>query len=106
MKKFIFAFLFFLCLSFNMLIVPSIAEQKKIVKHGIYTLESLNLSPNTEYFIQNNSFNERIYVMIFDPTKNIIQTIRLWPQSQKFNLIPLENGYRIIVTGDGELVIS
>ena len=105
MKKFIFVFLFLLCLSFNMLIVPSMAKVS-VTKRGIYTIESLNLSPNTMYTVQNLSFNDRIYMLIIDSNQNIIQTIRLWPQSQKYNFGPLQVGYRIILIGDGEVTIS
>jgi len=102
MKKFIFVFLF---LSFNILIIPSMANVS-VTKRGIYTIESLNLSPNTMYNVQNFSFNDRIYMLIIDSNQNIIQTIRLWPQSQKYNFGPLQVGYRIILIGDGEVTIS
>ena len=105
MKKFIFVFLFFLCLSFNMFIVPSMATVS-VNKRGIYTIESLNLSPNTMYTVQNLSFNDRIYMIIIDSNQNIIQTIRLWPQSQAYNFGPLQVGYRIVLVGDGEVTIS
>lgn len=106
MKKSIFVFLVFLCLSFNILIVPSVAQSNQPIKHGIYTIENLNLSPNTLYNIENTSFSDRIYVLIFDPTLNVLQATRLWPQSQKYNLVPIQAGYKILVIGDGELVIS
>ena len=105
MKKFIFIFLFFLCLSFNTNMVPCIATPQ-VFKQGFYEIDSLNLSPNTSYTIQNNSFNERIYILIFDPSANFLQGIRLRPQSQKYNLIPLQAGYKIVIVGNGEVTIS
>jgi len=106
MKKFIFVFLFFLCLSFNTNIVPSMASPQ-LVKQGFYTIDDLNLSPNTSYTLQNNSFSERIYILIFDSSQNmLLQSIRLKPQSQKYNLIPLQSGYKIVVVGNGEVTIS
>ncbi|MCE5221311.1 MAG: hypothetical protein LLF98_08615 [Clostridium sp.] len=104
MKKFIFAFLFFSCLSFNINIIPSIASTQA-VKQGIYTITDLNLSPNTKYIVQNNSFNERIYLIVFDSKPNVIQAIRLRPQSKTYNLKPLQSDYTIVVVGDGELTI-
>lgn len=105
MKKFIFILLFFLCLSFNTNIVPSMAESQ-VVKRGFYTIDNLKLSPDTEYTIQNNSFSNRIYILIFDSNQNLIQGIRLRPQSPKYKLIPLKAGYKIVLVGDGELTIS
>lgn len=105
MKKFIFTLIFLFFLSSNIAIIPSMAETK-ILKHGFYKVEDLNLSPDTKYTVQNASFNERIYIFILDSTGTPIQAIRLWPQSQKYNLFPIQAGYKIVVTGDGELVIS
>lgn len=108
MKKIIYTIVFFffsLLVFLQYLAIPCMAETK-IIKHGFYKLEDLNLSPNTEYKVQNISFNERVYIIILDEKETAIQSIRLWPQSQKYNLFPLEAGYKIIVTGDGELILS
>jgi hypothetical protein len=105
MKKFVYLLIFFFFISFNIIIVRCMAETK-ILKRGFYKIEDLKLSSNTKYTVQNSSFNERIYIFILDSTETPIQSIRLWPQSQKYNLFPLQAGYKIIVTGDGELIIS
>lgn len=104
MKKFIFVFLFFLCLTFNINIVPSMAATQ-VIKRGFYTIDTLNLSPNISYTIQNNSFDERIYILVLDSSPNLLQSIRLRPQSPKYNLIPLQAGYKIVVVGNGEVTI-
>jgi len=98
-------FLFFFCLSFTINIVPSIAAPQS-VKQGIYSTDDLKLSPNTKYIVQNNSFNERMYIIIFDSKPNIIQAIRLRPQAKKYNLKPIQKGYTILVMGNGEIEIS
>ncbi len=105
MKKFIYILIFFFLVSSN-IIIPPCAAETKILKRGFYKIEDLNLSIDNPYTVQNNSFNERIYIVVVDATETPIQSIRLWPQSQKFNLFPLKAGYKIIITGDGELVIS
>ena len=105
MKKFILAFIFFAFLMFNIFDIPSMAEIK-VLKRGFYRIENLNLEPNTIYTIQNTSFNDHIYIVIIDDNQNLVQAIRLWPQSQKFNLVPLQSGYKIVVTGDGNLTIT
>jgi hypothetical protein len=80
--------------------------ESQTVKRGFYTIEDLRLSPNTSYTIQNNSFSDRIYILIFDSNQNFVQGIRLRPQSPKYKLIPLQTGYKIVLVGDGELTIS
>lgn len=105
MKKFIFIFLFFFCLTFNVNIIPSTADLKTI-KQGFYSLDDLNLSPNTQYTVQNNSFSERTYILIFDSKPNLLQSIRLTPQSKKYKLIPLQTEYRIVIVGEGKITIS
>lgn len=105
MKKFIYALVFFFFVFSNITIVPCI-DESKLLKSGFYKVEDLNLSPNTTHTVQNNSFNERIYIFILDSTETPIQAIRIWLQSQKFNLFLLKAGYKIMITGDGELVTS
>lgn len=76
------------------------------LRKGFYKAGDINLLPNTTYHVQNNSFNERIYLLIFDEKATPLQGIRLRPQSQKYNLIPLQPGYKLVLIGDGELEIS
>lgn len=75
------------------------------IKQGFHSLDDLNLSPDTKYIVQNNSFSERTFVIIFDSKPNILQAIRLVPKSKEYNLIPLQSGYRIVVIG-GDVTIS
>jgi hypothetical protein len=105
MKKFTIFFLIALFLSFNMIIVTSLAKNTGI-KEGFYKVNALNLSPNEDYFIENISFSEHVQVLIFDENEITIQTIRLRPQSPKYDLLPLQPNYRIAIVGDGEVVIS
>lgn len=105
MKRFISAFLFFLCLIFTISTI-SYADIPKAVKQGIYTINTLNLSPDTDYAVQNNSFDERILLVIYDSKPNLIQIIRLTPQSKKYNLKPLKNDYTILILGKGILDFS
>jgi hypothetical protein len=105
MKRFIFVFLFFLCLSFTNKTL-SYAEISNDSSQGIYTISTLNLSPDINYVVQNNSFNERALLIIYDSKPNLIQLIRLTPQSKKHNLIPLKNDYTIVILGRGILGFS
>ena len=90
---------------FSTNIIYSEAEPR-VVNQGIYTIDELNLSLDIKYTVQNSSFNNRMYIMIFDSKPNLIQSIRLRPQSKSINLKPLKSEYTILVVGDGELTIS
>lgn len=81
------------------------ADQQTL-KKGFYKIGILNLSPGSSYTVHNPSFNERIYVIIFDSHATPLQGIRLKPQSKKFNLIPLQSDYKLVLIGEGEAVIS
>jgi len=105
MKKFSIIFSILLFLSFNMLIVPSIAQPKSF-KEGFYTTDHLNLSPNTAHTVQNNSPNEYVVVVIFDSNQIVQQLIRLDPQSEKYILVPMQTGYKMVIVGNGEVIIS
>lgn len=105
MKRAIIIFLLFLCYSFQILLIPAIAAPQTLTK-GFYKVRNLNLSPGTSYTVYNPSFNERIYVIIFDSHATPLQGIRLKPQSKKFNLISLQPDYKIVLIGEGEAVIS
>lgn len=103
MKKFTSLFLIFLCLSFN--IIPSMAISQTL-KEGFYKATDLNISPNEIYTIQNISFVDRVQVFIFDENQNIMQSLRLRPQTQKYKLQPIQPDYKIAIIGNGEVVIS
>lgn len=105
MKRAIIIFLFFIYCSFEVLLVPAMASAQTLTK-GFYKVKNLQLSPNTAYTVQNPSFNERIYIIIFDSHATPLQGIRLKPQSKEFNLIPLQPDYKVVLIGDGEALIS
>ncbi|EKQ54370.1 MULTISPECIES: hypothetical protein [unclassified Clostridium] len=105
MKRAIIIFLLLLCFSFKILLIPAIAISQPLTK-GFYKVENLKLSPGISYTVQNPSFSERIYVIIFDSHATPLQGIRVKPQSKKFNLIPLQPGYKFVLIGDGEVIIS
>lgn len=104
MKKFI-IFSIFLLLSFNMLIVTSLA-QPATFKEGFYTADELHLDPNVNHTVENISPNEYICFIVIDSAQVTRQFLRLNPQSEKFILPPIEKGYEIIVVGNGEVIIS
>lgn len=104
MKKFI-TCIIILFLSFNMFTIPSMA-QPKTFREGIYNMQDLNLSPAATYTIKNISPNEYVYVIIFDANEIVQQLIQLNPQSGEYTLLPFQLGYRMLIVGKGEVVIT
>lgn len=105
MRKFTILFIVSLFLSFNVFTIASLAETN-ILKEGLYIVNNLKFSPNEIYTIENDSFSDRVQVIIFDENQTIIQSLRLRPQAPKYELQPLQPDYRIAIIGDGEVVIS
>ena len=105
MKKFVITFSIFLFLSFNIIIIPSMA-QPKAFKEGFHTIKDLNLSPNSVHTIQNNSPDEPALMILFDANQIVLQIIRLNPQSEKYILPPIQIGYEMVIIGNGEVIIS
>lgn len=105
MKKFTVIFLILVCLFFNMImIIPSFAANT--FKEGIYKASDFNVSPQNLYIVRNISSTDSVYVIIFDGNQLQMQSIRLIPNSAKYNLVPLTPNYRVVVVGKGEVYID
>ncbi|MDR3598316.1 hypothetical protein [Clostridium sp.] len=104
MKKFT-MLLILIVLSFNVLIAaPAFAVTN--LKEGIYQLSNFNISPGNLYSIKNISTTDNAYVLLFDEDQRTLQAIRLGPNSENYKLLPLKPNYRILIIGNGEIVIS
>lgn len=105
MKKFFFMFLLYLCLSFNLFIVPTMAETK-ILTEGLYKAEDLNLSENKVYTIRNPSNDEYAFIMDFDSNQITQQYMQLIPNSEAYILTTLQSGYQLLVVTNAEIIIE
>ena len=105
MKKFNMLFLLLICLSFTISNV-SPAFAANVFKEGVYKLSDFNLSKDNIYNIQNTSVNSGVFVAIFDENQVVLQTIKLDPKSEKYNLLPLNPTDRIMIIGDGDVFID
>jgi len=105
MKKYTFLFLIILCLSFNIISITPVFAANTF-KEGVYKAADFNFSSESLYTVQNISSSDSVYVLIFDENKLQIQSIRLVPNSLKYNLVPLKPDYRIIIVGNGNVYIS
>jgi len=104
MKKFTSLLLVLLFLSFSIIRIAPLAAT--VFKEGLYKSSDFNLSPNSLYNIQNISPNDDVYVLIINNNNVVQQSLRLEPQSIKYNLTPLQPEYRIVIVGGGEVSIS
>jgi hypothetical protein len=105
MKKIIMFLLVLICLSFNIIKATPVFAVN-IFKEGVYKAADFNFSPNSVYNVQNISADKSVFVLIFDENQLAIQSIRLDPQSSKYNLLPLKPNYRILIVGNGEVFIA
>ncbi|MBD7913473.1 hypothetical protein [Clostridium cibarium] len=107
MKKFTISCLIFLCLSFNIIGVNTLAvTPSNVLKQGVYTLSDLNVSTDNLYDITNISQNEDAYILIFNENFVIMQSLRLSPSIKSFNLVPLKPNYQLVVLGKSEVYIN
>ncbi|WP_195989991.1 hypothetical protein [Clostridium sp. D53t1_180928_C8] len=105
MKKFITIFLIFTVLiSTTFISIP--AFSKNTFKEGIYKSTDFNFSENETYFVENISSDYPIFLTLYDENQLIIQSIRLQPNSNRYDLIPLKPSYRISIVGNGEVFID
>jgi len=106
MKKFTVLFLIFLCLTFiGIRLKPAFAATNTFTE-GIYKLSDFNPSKNDIYSFSNVSSTDNISIIITDENRTILQAIRLLPNSEKHNTIPILPSYRIILLGKGEIYIN
>lgn len=105
MKKFATLLLILICLSFNMFNTTS-AFAANVFKEGVYKAADFNFSPTNTYSVQNVSSDASVYVLIFDANQLGIQSIRLEANSGRYNLLPLNPDYRIVIVGNAEVFIA
>jgi len=101
MKKLSVLLLIFLCLSFN-----TSASAVNVFKEGVYKAADFNFTPNNRYTVKNISAKDNVYLLLFDENQLAIQSIRLYPNSEKYNLLPLKPEYRIAIVGNGDVFID
>lgn len=104
MKKFIAMILISLSLSSS--IFTQFAYPVNIFNEGVYKAADFNFSKDNKYIVQNVSNENSVYLQVFDEKQILIQSIRLSPKSDKYNLIPLLPDYRIVIVGNGNIFIS
>ncbi|AWK49582.1 hypothetical protein DIC82_19265 [Clostridium beijerinckii] len=108
MKRFTVLFLTFLCLTFIVSgLKPAFAAlTTNNLTQGIYTLSDFNHSKDDIYSVSNISSTDTMSIIITDEDQNILQAIRLTPNSEKHNTIPILPNYTIILLGKGEVYIN
>mgnify|MGYP001214745497 CR=1 FL=1 len=105
MRKFTISLLILLCLSFNIITLMPLAAGN-VFKEGFYKASEFNISPTSNYTIQNISSTDSAYVLVFDNNKSLYQSVRLEPNSPKYGLLSIEPDFRIVIVGKGEIFIA
>lgn len=105
MKKFCVLIFIFIFLSFYTSTLTVMAATKTL-KEGFYKVDGAFFQDNKQYTVQNNSFSDRIFIIVFDSNDVIEQAIRLNPQSSTYPLIALRLGYKIVIVGNSEVNFS
>ncbi len=105
MKRFIIVFSIFLFLSISLNTLSAFAQPKSF-SQGIYKLKDLGLMANTSYNVQNISTSSDSFMIIFDSTLRIQQSLHVVPDSPKYLLLPFQYDYLIAIIGNGKLVFS
>jgi len=105
-KKFFVSLLVLLFLSFNIItLLTPLAIVGNIFKEGLYNPSDFNLSSKVTYTVQNTSSTDNVYVLVFDKTHSLFQSIRMEPNSPKY-VLTIEPDFRIAIVGKGEVFIS
>lgn len=105
MKKFIILFLIFLCLPFSIFEWESAFAVANTFTQGIYKVSDFGESKNHIYTIQNIRPQDNIYVTILDENLNVIEGVGLLPKSPKIDTIPVQDNFKVIIIGKGEVTI-
>lgn len=103
MRKFFVSFLVLLFLLFNITLIPLAIGN--IFKEGFYKPSDLNLTEKDYYNIQNISSTDNVYVLVFDQSHSLYQSIRMDPNSPKY-VLTLPTDSRIAIVGKGDVFIS
>lgn len=103
MKKKIIVFLLFSC--FLLGISSNTAYAVNVFKEGVYKVADFNISEDNQYLVQNVSQTEDVYLQVFDENQILVQSIRLQPNSEKFNLVKITPEHRIVIVGGGSIYI-
>ena len=104
MKKFFISLLVLLFLSFNMITLIPLAIGN-VFKEGFYKPSDFNLSSKGTYTVQNVSSTDNVYVLVFDKTHSLYQSIRMEPNSPKY-VLSFDPDFRIAIVGKGEVFFS
>ena len=105
MKRFIAILLIALSLPFTIIN----AEPKDITKtftEGVYDVNTLDIPLNELRYVQNVSDKDVAYFIIFSEDETLLQSVMLIPNSSKYELIPLDPNYTIVVIGKGTVTLS
>lgn len=105
MKKFTTTLLILIVLVLSTSVVV-LAADNTIYKEGVYRLSNLPPTKDNLYTIQNISSEANAYLIVMDDNLTTLQFLRLQPKSPEYELVPLTEKYRLVIFGNGEVLIK
>lgn len=105
MKKFTTTLLILIVLVLSTSVV-ALAADNTTYKEGVYRLSNLSPSKDNLYTIQNISSEDNAYLIVMDENLTTLQFLRLQPKSPEYDLVPLTEKYRLVIFGNGEVLIK
>lgn len=108
MKRRIGLLTFFLCLIFIVSEAKSAfpVPSTNTFNQGIYKVSDFNPTKDNVYTVSNISSIDNMSIIITDEEQNILQAIRLKPNSERHNTIPILPNYTVILLGKGTAYIN
>ena len=93
-------------LSLLLSLSPKLVSAVNIFEEGVYKATDFSFSSDNKYIVQNISKENSAFIQLFDENQNLLQSIHLSKNSDKYNLLPLKPDYRIVIVGKGDVFIS
>ena len=93
-------------LSLLLSLSPKLVSAVNIFEEGVYKATDFSFSSDNNYIVQNISKENSAFIQLFDENQNLLQSIHLSKNSDKYNLLPLKPDYRIVIVGKGDVFIS
>ncbi|MFR1709727.1 MAG: hypothetical protein ACLSV2_12565 [Clostridium sp.] len=85
--------------------ITAYAASDNIFMEGIYQTSNFS-NLNGQYTIQNVSSSYDICVTVYDENSVLVQSLNLRPMSQKYNFLPLNEKYKVVIIGQGRAQIE
>lgn len=102
MKKFVVIVSVCLLIIINIFTNTTFADNKAF-KEGVYPVAKLEMTSNNSYVVKNDSKTEKMRIIIFNNNNLTMQNVILEPLTLEKSLVPIQDNYKVVIIGDGEV---